>query len=149
MGVVPVPHDLGVLLGLSRHLGFLPFTFRRIADQVLTEFFVLALDIVADQPKQIAFGQLSRTRCRCGIGTVGRLFLQGSEAGVPFEVSKRAAFLRLCKAGRFQRLLNERSANIFDELQRHATLIIKDALAAQQTLFTRHLIHPRLCISNV
>ena len=92
---------------------------RGIAGKALTEFFILVFDVLADQPEQIAVGQLGRIHRRLGIGRVGRrvgILLKAVEAGVPFEVSERPEFLRLCQTGRVQRILNELFANFFDEV---------------------------------
>jgi hypothetical protein len=151
LGIVAVSKYLGVEPGLHPHLGLLAFTLRRIACKTLTEFFILVLDVLADQPKQLAFGQLGRIHCGLGLGRLAlrRGILQGVEAGVPLEVSERPEFLRLCQTGRVQRILNELLANFFDEVLRHLAAVVIDAIAAKQMLIARHLFHPRLCITNV
>ncbi len=109
-----------------------------VAIKTLKEFFVLAFDVIADEPEQVALGQLGRIRCRLGIDRArpsGALLLEALEACVPFEVAERPEFPRLCYAGRLQRMLNELLADFFDEVLRHApAVVINSVAAAMQTL---------------
>ena len=91
---------------------------------------------------------LSRIHRVLGIGRVRPrvgILLQAVETCVPFEVFERPEFLRLCQAGRVQRMLNELLANFFDEVRRNATAVVIDPVAAKQTLIASQLFHP-LCV---